>query len=235
MEMEELEEDATDGQMADYFAAEESGDMGAWGVAVVGYECPSCGVNFETLGDTLKDYDELILGWHIKSKEGDCFSGYVFEYLSFVAWLKNIHFIGANTDREAIQVLKADGELEREYLQVIQSNDKLKAVWDEVIKELKREPLHNSSRDYDNPEIDGWWNNKVGKKNLRDLTPKGIVNSIEDWVNMVEYWYGVRNNLFHGGKDPNIKRDCFLVEHAFITLHEFMNLIINGKHIRGRQ
>jgi len=35
---------------------------------------------------------------------------------------------------------------------------------------------------------------------------------------MVEYWYSVRNNLFHGGKTPNIGRDAFLVEHAFLTL-----------------
>ncbi len=39
---------------------------------------------------------------------------------------------------------------------------------------------------------------------------------------MVEFWYAVRNNLFHGGKNPTIKRDCFLVEHAYRTLAVFM-------------
>jgi hypothetical protein len=49
------------------------------------------------------------------------------------------------------------------------------------------------------------------------------VRSLSDWGNMVEFWYSVRNNLFHGTKDPNIKRDCFLVEHAYRTLAIFMN------------
>jgi hypothetical protein len=46
---------------------------------------------------------------------------------------------------------------------------------------------------------------------------------------MIEFWYGVRNNLFHGGKNPDVKRDYFLVEHAFKTLSKFMDFKV--RHI----
>ena len=40
--MAELEEDASDGQMADYTAAELSGDYGAWGMIETEYKCDNC-------------------------------------------------------------------------------------------------------------------------------------------------------------------------------------------------
>jgi len=83
-------------------------------------------------------------------------------------------------------------------------------------------PLHNSSRDLDDPEIDRWWNSSGAAPAEDGEPPKGIIRSLSDWENMVEFWYGVRNNLFHGGKDPNIRRDCFVVEHAYRTLDAFM-------------
>ncbi len=36
-------DDATDGQKADYLAAEQSGDFGDWGITEVTYECKKCG------------------------------------------------------------------------------------------------------------------------------------------------------------------------------------------------
>lgn len=41
--MVELDDDATEGQMADYMAAELSGDYGEWGVTEVTYKCKKCG------------------------------------------------------------------------------------------------------------------------------------------------------------------------------------------------
>lgn len=41
--MVELEEDASEGQMADYMAAELSGDLGAWGITEISYKCGNCG------------------------------------------------------------------------------------------------------------------------------------------------------------------------------------------------
>ena len=41
--MADLDDDATDGQQADYMAAVESGDLGAWAITTITYECQGCG------------------------------------------------------------------------------------------------------------------------------------------------------------------------------------------------
>ena len=108
------------------------------------------------------------------------------------------------------------------YLQTVIGNKSLLERWQSVIAESKRSPLHNTSHDLDFPEIDKWWNSIGNEPDNENRSQKGIVRSLSDWGNMVEFWYSVRNNLFHGGKDPNIQRDCFLVEHAYRTLSIFM-------------
>ncbi len=221
-ELADLDEGATDGQIADYFAAELSGDYGAWGIGVVEYICPQCNRIFQVITDELLNYAPLIIGWHEKSKEGDYFSRFVFEYLAFIALLKNNLFFGMGSDRNAIQALKQDSARRIAYCADVSRYEPLSVLWGEVIAELGKTPLHNSSRDMDDPEIDKWWNNSGYEPAKDDKSPKGIVRALSDWENMVEYWYGVRNNLFHGGKNPNIRRDCFLVEHAYLTLASFV-------------
>lgn len=222
-ELAELNDDATEGQMADYFAAELSGENGAWNMGIVEYMCPRCGAVVQTINDALRSFNPLIAGWHEKAGEGDCFSRFVFEYLSLAAHLKNNLFYDVNSDRAAIQALKRDQRIRQEYLRNIEATPDIRVVWSEIIEELERRPLHNSSFDPDNPEIDRWWNTAEDAPNREDERPKGRVLSLDDWPNMVEFWYSVRNNLFHGGKDPNIERDVFLVEHAYITLRQLMN------------
>ncbi len=41
--MVEIDDDATEGQMADYMTAELSGDFGEWGVTEITYSCEKCG------------------------------------------------------------------------------------------------------------------------------------------------------------------------------------------------
>ena len=222
-ELTDMDDDVTEGQMADYFGAELSGDYGAWGIGVVAYHCSRCNMTFEEISDYLKDYFPLILSWHQKAKDGDIFSRFVFEYLAFNAHLKNNLFIDARSDREAIQRLKQDAVREKMYLQILKRNKPLHNLWQSVIVELAQNPLHNTSHDWDYPEIDVWWNSNGNEPDRKDQSQKGIVKSISDWGNMVEFWYSVRNNLFHGGKDPDIPRDCFIVEHAYRTLVTFMD------------
>lgn len=229
LEMAEPDEDATEGQIADYIAAELSGDIGAWSMGIVEYKCGACGTTLEMIDDSLENYDALIIGWHNKAKRGDYFSKYIFEYLAFTAYLKSRIELDGNTDRATIQKLKRDERLKKEYLDRIINNTEpdLQSTWDALIEELKQEPLHNSSRDYDYPEIDGWWNMSGDRPKEESKLEKGVIHSLNDWENMIEFWYGVRNNLFHGGKDPTLKRDLFLVEHAFKTLNAFMRIIIS--------
>ncbi len=226
--MAELEEDATEGELADYLAAELSGDRGNWNLGIVEYRCPKCGHWHELQHDDLPDYTNLILGWHKKAREGaDYFSQFVFEYLAFIAHLKNNLFFAETNDRQAIQALKRDQMRRSRYRNAVKADTRLRHILQRLKEELKERPLHNSSLDLDYPEIDRWWNCSACQPG-RDQTPRtGVIRSVGDWDNIVEFWYGVRNNLFHGGKSPNIKRDLFIVEHAYETLKVFMDAELN--------
>ena len=231
-EMAEIDEDATEGQLADYLASELSGNKGNWAIANVHYKCPKCGYEVEVMTEHLQNFDHLIFNWHAKASEEDFFSKYVFEYLAFIALLKTRVAVNAVSDRNAIQILKRSLFIKSEYKKEIERNLDLGKNLRFIVRELKKNPLHNSSRDLDNPEIDDWWNNETDKKFTDDIKKKGIIRSENDWINLVEFWYGVRNNLFHGGKDPSVKRDQMLVEYAFKTLNPFVQLeieIITGK------
>jgi hypothetical protein len=233
IDVDELNGTESDGQFADYIAAQESGDMSEWDYGVVEYECrnkdcKNFGLRIAITTDSVKNYDGLIFYWHAKTKQGDFFSRYFFEYLAFNAYLKGHVAIDASSDRSAIQRLKQSKQFEKLYLSRINMDNDLKAIWKNVVCELKKNPLFNTSKDFDYPEIDKWWDNSGDQLKRRRPKQTGVVHSLKDWSNMVEFWYGVRNNLFHGGKDPSVARDCFLVEHAFKTLNPFMELEISN-------
>ena len=223
-EMAELDEDASEGQEADYMASELSGDNGAWNIGIVEYRCSGCGRIEQLQSEYLPNYRDLILGWHEKAKDGDPFSRFVFEYLAFIAHLKNNVFFDEPTDRKAIQALKRDAARRGWYLDQVRAEGELFEMWSSLSEKLKAEPLLNSSKDLDYPEIDKWWNCCDTQPDLTDVAPRGMIRSLDDWENMVELWYAIRNNLFHGGKNPNVSRDCFLVEHAYATLKAFMDV-----------
>jgi hypothetical protein len=228
-EMTDLDDDATDGQIADFFATEMSGDAGAWSVGVIEYHCAHCDAYHQIQEDELTNYKSLIVGWHEKAAvEGDYFSRFVFEYLAFIAHLKNNVYFGETRDRNVIQNLKQDFRRQDLYVQSVQSNDDLLKVFEALIRELQRSPLRNSSMDLDYPEIDKWWNCSGRKPLDNDPGQGGVIRTPDDWENTIEFWYSVRNNLFHGGKSPNIQRDLFLVEHAYKTLAVFMKSEIDA-------
>ena len=77
-ELVQLDEDVTDGQMADYLAAEYSGNHGAWNLGIVEYFCHKCNLYTQVVNDELPDYYPLIQAWHEKAAEGDTFSRFVF-------------------------------------------------------------------------------------------------------------------------------------------------------------
>ena len=57
---------------------------------------------------------------------------------------------------------------------------------------------------------------------------KGILHSLEDWTNMVEFWYSIRNNLFHGAKTNYLNRDKLLVENGFKTLNPLVEILLKN-------
>ena len=146
-ELVQLDEDVTDGQMADYLAAEYSGNHGAWNLGIVEYFCHKCNLYTQVVNDELPDYYPLIQAWHEKAAEGDTFSRFVFQYLAFIAHIKNHLFFEAPSDRIAIQRLKREDRIGHTYLKAVAGNEDLHQIWSEVIIELERRPLHNSSTD----------------------------------------------------------------------------------------
>ncbi len=175
------------------------------------------------------NYDDLIKKWHAKASEEDYFSKYMFEYLSFIAILRKKGFTQARNDRQAIQLLKQSDHIKNIYLpQVSYSTDVFKA-WQVIKKELDSIPLGNVSKTEQAEEILYWncshfkCNQKTEEENQK---PLGVLHSLEDWENMVEFWCSIRNNFFHGGKDPENNRDQLLVKNGFITLRLLVKMMI---------
>ena len=176
-------------------------------------------------------YKELIRRWHTKASEEDYFSKFVFEYLAFIAHLKTQRYSSSDTDRSAIQQLKADEDIEQKYIDCINSKQILKDNWQRIKDELDNIRLGNASRDLNNVEEIKWWN--CSRLDLNQVTTdekarqKGVIHSLADWGNMVEFWHSIRNNLFHGAKDPQERRDKLVVKYGYKTLKELMEILIN--------
>jgi len=181
------------------------------------------------------DYKRLIRNWHARASEEDYFSKFVFEYLAFIAYLKTQLYPSRDpkktiTDRNAIQQLKRDRGIKRTYLECIEHNLELKNAWERIKTELDSAPLGNVSRSENVEEIK-WWNCSHDNPNQKTENEKkrmsGILHSLEDWENMIEFWYSIRNNLFHGGKDPEVERDQLAVEFGYKTLSELVTPLLN--------
>lgn len=182
------------------------------------------------------DIVQMIRNWHTKATEQDYFSKFVFEYLAFIAYIKTQKYHSFDprksvTDREAIQKLKKEDDIKNSYLSLIQNSKELKNTWQELKDELDKSPLGNVSRNPEAVEEIRWWNcshKKLEEKTAEEKARKcGVLNSLGDWENMVEFWYSIRNNLFHGGKDPEAERDQLVVKNGYITLSALVELLLN--------
>jgi hypothetical protein len=181
----------------------------------------------------------LIKNWHIKASEEDYFSKYIFEYMAFMTFLrtqwlseKEIRKVVGNdskaTDRNYIQILKRDSYINNYWKnnvlkssKSIEINQTLKSLTDF----LKKEPLKSDKR---------WWNFCGCDFNLKNknVGKSGLLNSESDFQNLVEFWYSIRNNLFHGGKSPTSQRDRELVKFGFLTLNFFVeNVLLKLKEL----
>ena len=174
---------------------------------------------------------QLIQNWHTKASDEDYFSKYVFEYLAFIAFLKKIKYIDAETDRRAIQHLKQDNTFKKAYLKKVNDAPNLREAWEKITEELDSTSLVNVSCSGDEAEEIKWWN--CSSDHLGDQvqgeqqTAKGVIHGLGDWENMVEFWHSVRNNLFHGGKNPQDERDQLLIENGYKTLRPLVEIFLS--------
>lgn len=178
------------------------------------------------------DYKDLIKKWHNKAAEqDDFFASFVFEYLAFIACLRIIKFPSENPDRSIIQMLKRDVGIKTKYLEKINSDTSLKSNWEHISEKLNEIPLAKAARNLIDSEIQKYWNCSHDK--FKDKTPEerrkptGVIHALDDWENMVEFWYTIRNTLFHGAKNPENERDQFAVKYGYLTLKELVEILLN--------
>jgi hypothetical protein len=182
------------------------------------------------------DYENLISNWHKKASGEDYFSKFVFEYLAFIAYLKTKRFESNLTDRKAIQKLKQDQSLKEDYLGIIRSNKSLEEAWEHIKSKLDEAEsgLGNASKDLSSVEELKWWNcshEDINQKSQEESMQRtGVIHSLDDWENMIEFWSGIRNNLFHGAKNPENERDQFAVKFGYITLSELVEIMLKTQN-----
>lgn len=172
---------------------------------------------------------EQIKSWHYKAWEEDYFSKYVFQYLAFIWYVQKIKY-QKHKDRDAIQCLKQDSDIKNEYLARLENHPWIKQSWEKVMHELRSSPLWILRWASTVAEENKRWNcshSDINQKTLQENDKDtGVIHDFWDWENMIEFWYSIRNTLFHGGKNANDKRDQLLVEHGYKTLRPLVALFI---------
>ena len=184
------------------------------------------------------EYLDLIKKWHEKARDEDYFSKFVFEYLAFIAFLKTQLFESNDSDRIVIQKLKQDLEIKFKFIEKVNSNPLLKQDLQIIKQKLDTIPLGDNSRNLNGAaEEIIWWNCSYENTNQKTSQEKnmlsGVLHSIEDWENIIEFWYSVRNNLFHGAKNPENERDQFVVKYGYLTLKELTKVLLENEEIRN--
>lgn len=143
----------------------------------------------------LMDHHSQVELLHNKASEGDIFSRFNFEYLSFIAYLKNNLYFKSATDVESIQKLKNDKTLRAEYMNQISYHRLLKKVWNSLIEESQQSMIDQ----------------------------KNAIQNLEDWENMIEFWYRTREKTYPGENVLKNTEDQNMVEQAYYTLSFFMD------------
>lgn len=142
----------------------------------------------------LVDHRSQIELLHSKASEGDIFSRFNFEYLSFVSYLKNNLYLESATDEDSIHKLKNDKALRADYMAQISYHRLLKKVWNSIIEESQQ--------------------NLVDQKNA--------IQNLEDWESMIEFWRYTSKKHHYGENVLKHTSDQAMVEQAYYTLSFFM-------------
>ena len=141
---------------------------------------------------------ETIFSWYYRGQ-----LNYVDLFISYIYWFKKA--TGKNRDRDAVNALKERPVVWEEY-QKGETLFGLKSKVREIAKITQGTPLENLTGGNQN------WN--------------GVVADENDWQSLIEFWYRVRCNLFHGAKSPEDYRDQEVVRLAYESLNIFMSEIV---------
>ncbi|HXK37891.1 MAG TPA: hypothetical protein VJ579_02390 [Candidatus Paceibacterota bacterium] len=168
-------------------------------------------------GATPVDFLKRAIDWHNKANI-DFFILFMVEYLAFVSLIRQL-YRGDGKERSSIQILKAETTVQQHYINQIAKDSVLRGSWLELMNELNDTGLQGDA---------GWWNNSSRNKFIGVRDDRGNINNQEDWSNMVEVLYQIRNNLFHGTKDPNSIRDQILVRNGYFALRSLVEILIEN-------
>ena len=149
---------------------------------------------------------EIIFKWYDRSRL-DYFDQYINLFIAYNAWFKKVTEV--SKDREAITALKSRSGIWQQYIRG-ETMQNLTPYMSEIVELTDQRPLQNLTH---NGSVDPHWN--------------GVVENTHDWESLIEYWYRVRCNLFHGEKSPEEDRESKIVELAYKSLNEFMSEIIS--------
>ena len=102
----------------------------------------------------------------------------------------------------------------------VKQNNKIKSdfykkINPESIAELKRE-LDKDPHKNENPSGNDHWSGKL--------------KSTDDFVGIIEFLVRARNNLFHGDKGLDVKRDQFIVKYGTMILQPLVEIFLTRKN-----
>lgn len=159
--------------------------------------------------------------WHNRAneEEEDYFVKFIFDYLAFVALICQDNYDN-RSDRRLIQQLKRNnGDIKENYYSSVNQD-----LVNEIVEILKSEPITNDS----NPN-DKWWDCILDNCSNHVSPNDGIIESVDDFPNIIEFIYRARNNLFHGKKGINFRRDSLIVEYGFYLINPLVDVLIDSK------
>ncbi len=159
--------------------------------------------------------------WHNRArdeKEEDYFVKFIFDYLAFIALI--CHDNDNKSDRNLIQELKQNNEEMRNNYYSKVNIDRI----NEIIGILKSDPITNDTNRHDK-----WWDCDLEHCTNQVSSNDGIINSVDDFPNILEFIYRARNNLFHGKKGIDFRRDSLIVEYGFYLLNPLVDVLIESE------
>ena len=148
---------------------------------------------------------KLICIWYNRAQEAtDFFDRFIYIWIAFEAFTSN--YTERNWPTKVRNILKKDKKMNATFSSLM-----LDKSFSRLVLELQKNcPVWDAREKYSkNPD---------SSKSIEDPN---------DFGEVLEVLYKIRNNLFHGGKRPDIERDKLLVKLSFNIVHVFLDSIIS--------
>lgn len=152
---------------------------------------------------------KIIRSWYERAQSAeDAFDRFIYLWIAFDAFATN--YSEKEWPKEVRENIEEDSLLINDYLSSMKDIN-----FSRKIRELQKLcPVHDTR-----------------KKFLNDPKHSVTINDPNSFKEVINIIYKIRNNLFHGGKSPNVERDRKLVSLAFNILSKLSTSIFIKAHI----